>query len=110
VYLSVIIRHTLMSNLSRSKIFVLRSFRNLSINGIWTFQNPTPSPLKLGNHNALKNNNLVLIFSHFIAVITFFLMNLYLRYKKKMFFFIILDLNFFMKMFKANRQKSYRDT
>jgi hypothetical protein len=41
MYLSVIIRHTLTPNLSRSKIFVLRSFRSLSINGIWAFQNPT---------------------------------------------------------------------
>jgi transposase InsO family protein len=42
VYLSVIIRHiTLIPNLSRSKNFVLRSFRSLSINGIWAFQDPT---------------------------------------------------------------------
>jgi hypothetical protein len=41
LYLSVIIRHILIPNLSRSKIFVLRSFRSLSINEIWTFQNPT---------------------------------------------------------------------
>jgi hypothetical protein len=41
VYLSVIIRHTLIPNLSRSKNFVLRSFHILSINGIWAFQNPT---------------------------------------------------------------------
>jgi hypothetical protein len=41
MYISVIIRHTLIPNLSRSKIFVLRIFRNLSLNGIWLDQNPT---------------------------------------------------------------------
>jgi hypothetical protein len=41
MYLSVIIRHTLIYILSRSKIFVLRSFRNLSLNKIWLDQNPT---------------------------------------------------------------------
>jgi hypothetical protein len=42
MYLSVIIRHTLIPSLSRSKIFVLRSFRSLSFNRIWLDQNPTP--------------------------------------------------------------------
>jgi hypothetical protein len=41
MYLSVIIWHILIPNLSRSKIFVLRSFSSLSINEIWAFQNPT---------------------------------------------------------------------
>jgi hypothetical protein len=55
MYLSVIIRHTLIPNLSKSKIFVLRSFRSLSINGIWAFQNPTKAgegcgtPVERGN-------------------------------------------------------------
>jgi hypothetical protein len=44
VYLSVIIWHTFIPNLSRSKIFILRSFRSLSLNGIWLNQNPTMSP------------------------------------------------------------------
>jgi Reverse transcriptase (RNA-dependent DNA polymerase) len=39
VYLSVIIRHTLIPNLSRSKNFVLRSFYSLSLNEIWLDQN-----------------------------------------------------------------------
>jgi hypothetical protein len=40
MYLSVIIRHTLIPNLSRNKIFVLRYFHSLSLNGIWLDQNP----------------------------------------------------------------------
>jgi hypothetical protein len=41
VYLSIIIRHILIPNLSRNKIFVLQSFRSLSLNSIWLDQNPT---------------------------------------------------------------------
>jgi hypothetical protein len=52
MYLSVIFRHTLISSSSRIKIFILRSFRNLSFNRIWLDQNPTTSwrvgPLILG--------------------------------------------------------------
>jgi hypothetical protein len=43
VYLLVIIRHILIPNLSRTKNFILRSFRNLNLNGIWLDQNPTQS-------------------------------------------------------------------
>jgi hypothetical protein len=41
MYLSVIIRHILISSLNRSKIFILRSFCSLSLNMIWLDQNPT---------------------------------------------------------------------
>jgi hypothetical protein len=41
MYLSIIIQHILIPNLSRNKICVLRSFRSLSFNGIWLDQNPT---------------------------------------------------------------------
>jgi hypothetical protein len=47
MYLSVIIRHTLIPNLSRSKNFVLRSFRSLSINGIWAFWIPTDTTFEV---------------------------------------------------------------
>jgi hypothetical protein len=40
MYLSIIIRHTLIPSFSRSKNFILRFFRSLSLNGIWLDQNP----------------------------------------------------------------------
>jgi hypothetical protein len=59
LYLSVIIRHTLIPNLSRSKIFVLRSFRSLSINGIWTFQNPTDDDPDYDLHEHIERRLIV---------------------------------------------------
>jgi hypothetical protein len=41
MYLLVIIRHTLIPSLNISNFFVLRSFRSLTLNGIWLDQNPT---------------------------------------------------------------------
>jgi hypothetical protein len=45
MYLSVTIRHTLISSLSKRKKIVLRSFRSLSLNEIWSNQNPTLTSL-----------------------------------------------------------------
>jgi hypothetical protein len=45
MYLLIIIRHTLVPNLNINKIFVLRSFRSLSLNEIWLNQNPTTHAL-----------------------------------------------------------------
>jgi hypothetical protein len=41
IYCSVIIWHTLIPNLSRSKNFILWSFCSLRLNRIWLDQNPT---------------------------------------------------------------------
>jgi hypothetical protein len=54
MYLSIIIRHTLMSSLSRSKNFILRSFRNLSLKR--DLVGPKPNILDDGTYRKLYSD------------------------------------------------------